>query len=93
VQTGIDVLRAEKLAPLSNMRIGLITNHSGIDSTGRRTIDRLYNAKGIKLAAIFSRSMACRVKRIIKPHQQQSLRPDCLYTAFTEKICGLQKDA
>jgi len=54
VQTGIDVLRAEKLAPLSNMRIGLITNHSGIDSTGRRTIDRLYNAKGIKLAAIFS---------------------------------------
>ena len=54
VQTGIDVLRDENFTPLSGMRIGLITNHSGIDSSGRRTIDLFYNAEGLTLAAVFS---------------------------------------
>ncbi|OGP88391.1 MAG: serine hydrolase [Deltaproteobacteria bacterium RBG_16_48_10] len=54
VQTGIDVLAAEKFAPLTGLRLGLITNHSGIDSAGRRTVDLLHMAPGVKLAAIFS---------------------------------------
>jgi uncharacterized protein YbbC (DUF1343 family)/CubicO group peptidase (beta-lactamase class C family) len=54
IKTGIDVLRDENFAPLSGMRIGLITNHSGIDSSGRRTIDLFYNAKGLILSALFS---------------------------------------
>ena len=54
VQTGIDVLEAEKFAPLRGMRVGLITNHSGIDSTGRRTLDIIYKSHNVKLAAIFS---------------------------------------
>lgn len=53
-QTGIDVLEAEHFAPLSGLRVGLITNHSGRDSEGRRTIDLLYRAPGVKLTAIFS---------------------------------------
>jgi len=53
VQTGIDVLRAQKFAPLSGLRVGLITNHTGIDSEGRRTIDLLYKASGVKIVSIF----------------------------------------
>lgn len=54
VQTGIDVLKAENFAPLRGLRVGLITNHSGIDSSGQRTLDLLYKAPGLKLVAIFS---------------------------------------
>jgi uncharacterized protein YbbC (DUF1343 family)/CubicO group peptidase (beta-lactamase class C family) len=54
VQTGIDVLEAERFAPLKGLRVGLITNQTGIDSEGRRTIDLLSTAPGVKLAAIFS---------------------------------------
>jgi uncharacterized protein YbbC (DUF1343 family) len=54
VKTGIDILVAEKFDPLTGLRVGLITNHSGIDSTGRRTVDLLHKARGVKLVAIFS---------------------------------------
>ena len=53
VQTGVDVLAVKKFAPLTGLRVGLITNHSGVDSTGQRTIDLLHKAKGVKLKAIF----------------------------------------
>jgi uncharacterized protein YbbC (DUF1343 family)/CubicO group peptidase (beta-lactamase class C family) len=54
VRTGIDVLAARRFAPLSGLRVGLITNHSGLDSAGRRTIDLFYKAPAGKLVAIFS---------------------------------------
>ena len=54
VKTGIDVLVEENFGPLAGLRVGLITNHSGIDSTGRRTVDLLHKAPGLKLVAIFS---------------------------------------
>jgi uncharacterized protein YbbC (DUF1343 family) len=54
VMAGIDVLEAEDFAPLKGLRIGLITNHTGVDSEGRRTIDLLNEAPGVKLAAIFT---------------------------------------
>jgi uncharacterized protein YbbC (DUF1343 family) len=54
VQTGIDVLKAEKFALLTGLRVGLITNHSGIDSTGKRTLDLMFKAAGVKLVALFS---------------------------------------
>lgn len=54
VQTGIDVLVDEKFRPLVGMRVGLITNHSGIDSIGRRTVDLLHQAPSVKLVSIFS---------------------------------------
>ena len=54
VQTGIDVLVDEKFSPLAGLRVGLITNQSGIDSMGRRTVDLLHQAPGVKLISIFS---------------------------------------
>ena len=54
VQTGIDVLAGEKFKPLAGLRVGLVTNHSGIDSEGRRTVDLLHKARNVKLVVIFS---------------------------------------
>lgn len=51
---GIDVLVANKFDVVRNMRIGLITNHSGIDRTGNPTIDLLRSAPGVNLVALFS---------------------------------------
>lgn len=58
VQTGIDVLEAHNFDPIraatGKKKIGLLTNQTGIDSQGRRTIDVLAQAPGISLDAIFS---------------------------------------
>lgn len=54
VMTGIDVLDEANFSILSGLRVGLITNHTGLDATGRRTLDLLYRAPGVKLKALFS---------------------------------------
>jgi len=53
-KTGIDVLEEQNFAPLRGKRIGLITNHTGVDRNGRGTIDVLSKAEGVKLVALFS---------------------------------------
>lgn len=54
VRSGIDELADQAFAPLNGLRVGLITNQTGIDSNGRRTVDLLLNAPGVKLAALFT---------------------------------------
>jgi uncharacterized protein YbbC (DUF1343 family)/CubicO group peptidase (beta-lactamase class C family) len=60
VKTGIDVLEETQFAALhpakagAPRRIGLLTNQTGVDSEGRRTIDVLAKVPGISLEAIFS---------------------------------------
>jgi uncharacterized protein YbbC (DUF1343 family)/CubicO group peptidase (beta-lactamase class C family) len=54
VLTGLDVLADQKFAMLSGHSVGLITNQTGIDMRGRRAIDLIANAPGVKLQAIFS---------------------------------------
>lgn len=54
VQVGLDVLEAEKFAPLRGKRVGLITNHTGRDAQGRSTIQELFHAPGVQLVALFS---------------------------------------
>jgi uncharacterized protein YbbC (DUF1343 family) len=51
---GIDVLEDMNFAPLRGKHVGVITNQTGVDSQGRRTIDVLAHADGVKLVAIFS---------------------------------------
>ena len=48
------MLEAENFAPLAGKRVGLITNHTGIDRDGRTTIDLLAHAPNVKLVALFS---------------------------------------
>jgi uncharacterized protein YbbC (DUF1343 family)/CubicO group peptidase (beta-lactamase class C family) len=58
VKTGIDVLEEHAFdvlqAASGKKRIGVVTNQTGIDSQGVRTIDVLAKAPGVSLDAIFS---------------------------------------
>ncbi|MFO0880522.1 MAG: DUF1343 domain-containing protein [Gemmataceae bacterium] len=54
VRTGLDVLRDEKFKRLVGKRVALVTNHTGVDSEGRRAIDLLHAAPGVKLVTLFS---------------------------------------
>jgi uncharacterized protein YbbC (DUF1343 family) len=51
--TGLDVLVARKFQPLQGKRVGLITNHTGVDRLGRRNIDLMREA-GVEVVALFS---------------------------------------
>ena len=53
VKPGIDVLEEHHFAELQGMRVGLITNATGIDSHGVSTVDVLKNAPGVQLVALF----------------------------------------
>ena len=62
VTNGIDVLEETQFAPLAalaakhggKLRIGLLTNHTGLDAQRRRTIDILAGAPNLQLKVIFS---------------------------------------
>ncbi len=58
VKNGIDVLEAHGFDLLQiagrKKKIGLVTNQTGLDAEGRRTIDVLAQAPGVSLEAIFS---------------------------------------
>ena len=63
VKTGIDVLEQhgfdvlkppEDSAPDAKRHIGLVTNQTGIDASGKRTIDVFAQTPGVSLDAIFS---------------------------------------
>jgi uncharacterized protein YbbC (DUF1343 family)/CubicO group peptidase (beta-lactamase class C family) len=59
VLLGIDALEERLFEPLkvpgvAKPRVGLVTNQTGIDSRGRRTIDVLAQTPGLQLAAIFN---------------------------------------
>jgi uncharacterized protein YbbC (DUF1343 family) len=54
VQVGLEVIEAEKFAALRGLRVGLITNHTGVDFQGRTTIELLAHAPGVQLVALFS---------------------------------------
>lgn len=50
---GVEVLLRDSLHLLRGKRVGLVTNHSGRDRGGARTIDLLARAPGVRLTAIF----------------------------------------
>ena len=59
VRNGIDVLESHGFAELregsaAKIRIAIVTNQTGVDEHGSRTIDVLAKAHGIEVAAIFS---------------------------------------
>lgn len=54
VLLGVEVLARQHYKALQGKRIGLLTNHTGVDSKGRRTIDLLAKAPGVTLVRIFS---------------------------------------
>ena len=53
VRPGIEVLLSDSLHLVAGRRTGLITNHTGIDSRGRSSIDLLHEHPEIRLVALF----------------------------------------
>ena len=54
VLCGIDVLKRDNFAPLRGKRIAIITNQTGRDRDGNRTVDLLLAAPDVKVAHLFS---------------------------------------
>lgn len=54
VLTGIDVLERDGFQPLRGRRIGLITNHTGINRAGVSTVQLLHAAPEVELRVLFS---------------------------------------
>ena len=54
VELGIDVLKQHQFSILQGKRVGLVTNHTGIDSSGVKTRKILADAKGVRLVALFA---------------------------------------
>ena len=54
VYNGIDTLVQSDFAALRGLKIGLITNHTGVNFEHRATIDLLNEADGVELKALFS---------------------------------------
>ena len=53
VRLGIDLLAGQEFAELRGQRVGLITNHTGVDTFGMATADLLHATSGVELAALF----------------------------------------
>ncbi len=53
VKTGIEVLRDNNFKILQGKNVGLITNPTGVDSKLKSTVDILFEAKNVKLVALF----------------------------------------
>ena len=54
VRNGIDMLVADEFRVLSNLRVGLLTNHTGVTLDGLRTIDVLRASEELLLDRIFT---------------------------------------
>jgi uncharacterized protein YbbC (DUF1343 family) len=53
VRTGLEVLLSDSLHLLKGKRVGLITNHTGVDRLGRSSADLLFATSGVRLTALF----------------------------------------
>ena len=53
VKTGIEILKEQHFKPLEGLRVGLITNPTGVDKNLRSTIDVLNDAPNVKLVALY----------------------------------------
>lgn len=54
VRPGIDVLLGDSAHVIEGLRVGLITNPTGVDAAGRSTIDRLRDHAGVELVRLFA---------------------------------------
>ncbi|MCB9850850.1 MAG: DUF1343 domain-containing protein [Phycisphaerales bacterium] len=54
VYCGIDVMARDGFQPLAGRKVGLITNHTGLDRNGKSTLELLHAAPNVTLVAIFS---------------------------------------
>jgi uncharacterized protein YbbC (DUF1343 family)/CubicO group peptidase (beta-lactamase class C family) len=86
VLCGIDVLARDKFAALRGLKIGLVTNQTGVDRRRRATIDLLQKADGVELVSLFSPEHGIRGvldEKIGDSRDEQSGLP--IYSLYGEK--------
>lgn len=54
MRPGIEVLLTDSLHLVRGRRVGLLTNHTGVDRRGRRDVDLLQSAPTVRVTALFS---------------------------------------
>ena len=54
IRPGIEVLLEDSLHLVAGRRIGLITNQTGVDASGRSSIDRIHEYPSVDLVALFA---------------------------------------
>ncbi|MDE1170306.1 MAG: DUF1343 domain-containing protein [Verrucomicrobium sp.] len=54
IDLGVDMMERDHFALFQGKRVGLITNQTGVDSSGRTTREAFKAAPGVKLAKLFS---------------------------------------
>lgn len=54
VLTGLDVMQRDGFAALKGRKVGLITNHSGINHRGEHILDLMHASPNVELVAIFT---------------------------------------
>ena len=54
VLPGVEVLLADSAHLVRGRRVGLLTNHTGVDRCGRRTVDLLVATPGVEVVALFA---------------------------------------
>lgn len=54
VLPGLDVLERDRFKQIAGRRVGVITNHTGVNRDGVSAIQLLHDAKNVDLAAVFS---------------------------------------
>ena len=53
IKTGIEVLKSENFKSLKGLRVGLVTNPTGVDNNLVSDVDLLHRAANVKLVALF----------------------------------------
>src|SRR5712691_394086 len=54
VRPGIEVLLSDSLHLVAGKRVGLLTNHTGLDRAGQRDVDLIARTPGVRLVMLFS---------------------------------------
>ncbi len=54
IRPGIAVLLEDSLHLVAGLRVGLITNQTGVDASGRSSIDRIHENPSVELVALFA---------------------------------------
>ena len=63
IRPGIEVLLEDSLHLVEGRRVGLITNQTGVDASGRSSIDRIHEHPGVELVALFAPEHGIRAPR------------------------------
>ncbi len=54
IRPGIEVLLEDSLHLVAGRNVGLITNQTGVDASGRSSIDRIHDHPSVELVALFA---------------------------------------